>query len=78
MSFEAQFSQETPERQGHTEYSLVSIVDHHGGAGGGHYTTQALNKSDNSWYVYDDESSHVLAAPIFGDTTYMLIFQKKA
>jgi ubiquitin carboxyl-terminal hydrolase 2/21 len=77
VSFEKIFSEKTTERSGNTSYSLYAIVDHHGSSMGGHYTTQAFHKGDNSWYLYDDESSHTLSAPIFGGTTYMLFFQRK-
>lgn len=70
------FSAESPERTGITSYGLRAIVDHHGGAGGGHYTAQCKHTATQEWYLYDDESASKLAAPIFGDTTYMLFFER--
>jgi len=33
---------------------LCSIIRHHGGAGGGHYTSYARNYLNEEWYEYDD------------------------
>jgi len=77
ISLESLFSSESPERFGKTDYTLFSVVDHHGGAGGGHYTTQACNKADSTWHLYDDESVVPIAAPMFGESTYVLMFQRR-
>jgi len=77
MSLESLFSSESPERFGKTDYTLFSVVDHHGGAGGGHYTTQACNKTDSTWHLYDDESVVKTTAPMFGESTYVLMFQRR-
>jgi ubiquitin carboxyl-terminal hydrolase 8 len=77
LSFEPLFSTESPERIGKTDYSLFSVIDHHGGAGGGHYTTQACNKDDSTWHVYDDDSVIGTAGPMYGESTYVLMFQRR-
>ncbi len=37
-------------------YELIGVICHHGTAGGGHYTSYALNHLDNLWYEFDDSS----------------------
>jgi len=76
LSLDSYFSPFTPEKMGVTDYSLRSIVDHHGGAGGGHYTAQCKHLTDNNWFLYDDEGVHPLQAPHFGESTYVLIFDR--
>lgn len=71
------FSDESPEKGGITDYTLRSIVDHHGGAGGGHYTAQCKDKLDSQWYVYDDESIHAIQSPQIGESTYILFYERK-
>ena len=74
VSFKNIFTPDSPEFENLTDYTLLSIVDHHGGAQGGHYTAQC--KSEGVWYVYDDESTHTIpsGAPMLGSSTYMLWF----
>jgi ubiquitin C-terminal hydrolase len=78
MSFEPYFSNYSPEKVGKTEYRLFAIVDHHGSSFGGHYTAQARHPKEDTWHVYDDESIIQTAAPMFGETTYMLMFERSA
>jgi len=40
----------------HANYDLVSVCNHYGGMGNGHYTAYAKNKTDNNWYYFDDSS----------------------
>jgi ubiquitin C-terminal hydrolase len=70
------FSEESPEKDGVTDYKLRSIVDHHGGSGGGHYTAQCKDKITNNWYIYDDETATNIPAPIIGETTYVLFYER--
>ena len=78
ISFEAFFSEESPEKAGN-KYRLHSIVDHHGPAGGGHYTAQCRSLTDpTQWHLYDDNSVHeIKGGPVFGASTYMLWFERK-
>jgi ubiquitin C-terminal hydrolase len=78
MSFQKYFSKESPEYAVNTTYSLHSIVDHHGFAGGGHYTAQCKSVSDSKWHIFDDDSVHPLAGPQVGSSTYMLWFERAA
>jgi ubiquitin carboxyl-terminal hydrolase 2/21 len=77
IDFAPYFSPESPEKGGITRYTLRSIVDHHGGATGGHYTAQAFHRGDDKWYLYDDESiADLPGGPMFGDSTYMLFLER--
>ena len=76
MNLKDLFSDESPEKDAITEFSLRAIVDHHGGAGGGHYTAQCKDKLSNGWYIYDDENAHSLQAPTVGETTYVLFYER--
>lgn len=72
------FSSASPEAAGVLSYTLQGIVDHHGSAGGGHYTAQVRHSDSGAWYLYDDEGVMEVdggdGQPIFGDSTYMLVF----
>jgi ubiquitin C-terminal hydrolase len=75
--FSGLFSAESPERTGLTRYTLRSIVDHHGSAGFGHYTAQANPSKGDGWKLYDDEGVRDLpGGPEFGESTYMLFFER--
>jgi ubiquitin C-terminal hydrolase len=72
------FSDDSPEKAGSLHYSLRAIVDHHGGANGGHYTAQTRAAAAAPWVLFDDENLMELAGgPAFGDSTYMLFFERK-
>jgi hypothetical protein len=72
------FSDESPEKDAVTEYTLRAIVDHHGGSGGGHYTAQCKHKVTDAWHIYDDENTHLVQTPIVGDTTYISFWERVA
>jgi ubiquitin C-terminal hydrolase len=77
ISFQPFFSEESPEREGCVPYSICSIVDHHGGSNGGHYTAQSRTEN-GTWVFYDDEmAGSEQQAPLFGSSTYMLFFTKE-
>jgi len=73
VSFNDLFSKDSPEYNATASYTLSSIVDHHGGAQGGHYTAQC--KTKGAWNIYDDETTHPIDKPIIGAATYMLWFE---
>jgi ubiquitin C-terminal hydrolase len=75
VCFESMFSDETPERAGQMTYRLQSVVDHHGGASGGHYTAQCRSPQ-GGWNLYDDETAHEIKEPMIGSSTYMLWFDR--
>ena len=35
-------------------YDLYAVIQHHGAAGGGHYTAVAQHPETNTWHLYDD------------------------
>jgi ubiquitin C-terminal hydrolase len=70
------FSEESPEKDAITEYSLRSIIDHHGGSENGHYTAQCKDKITNTWYMYDDETPTQIASPIVGESTYLMFYER--
>jgi ubiquitin C-terminal hydrolase len=72
----ALFSEESPEKDAITEYTLRSLVDHHGGSGSGHYTAQCKDKLSNNWYIYDDETAMNVPVPIVGESTYVLFYER--
>ena len=76
VNFQEFFSKESPEYEGSLGYTLNAIVDHHGPAGGGHYTAQTRTPETNNWVLYDDENTHPLEKPMFGGSTYMLWFER--
>lgn len=71
------YSEESPEKEGVTEYILRGIVDHHGGSGGGHYTSQCKDIRDNQWRIYDDSRTMVIPTPILGESTYILFYERR-
>lgn len=69
------YSQSSPNKKD-SEYMLRSIIDHHGSSSGGHYTAQAKHRTENNWYLYDDQNVHPIQNPILGDTSYILFLEK--
>ena len=77
VSFDSFFSKQSPEYSENQSYRLISIVDHHGSAQGGHYTSQCRSTTDSTkWNVYDDDNCHPIPNPIFGESSYMLWFER--
>ena len=59
-------------------YDLVSLVCHHGNYSSGHYTTFALNRNHNNWYVYDDKIVRpVDEATVARSEAYVLFYQRR-
>jgi ubiquitin C-terminal hydrolase len=77
VSFSGFFSPFSPELTDKQSYRLISIVDHHGNSNSGHYTAQCRSTVDSTkWNVYDDDSSHPISNPMFGESSYMLWFER--
>ncbi len=72
------FSDETPEKNAITKYNLRGVVDHHGGSRGGHYTSQVKDPANDKWYLFDDESVYPLEKPAFGESTYILFYERSS
>ena len=79
FSFDQFFSAESPERAAETTFNLHSVVDHHGGMNGGHYTAQCLHPQEKKWILYDDEGTMVMPPGLsIGSSTYMLWFTRQS
>jgi ubiquitin C-terminal hydrolase len=77
VSFGQFFSHISPEYIEKQSYRLISIVDHHGNSNAGHYTSQCRSTTDSSkWRLYDDDSCYEIANPQFGESSYMLWFER--
>ena len=77
VSFKQFFSKESPEYNEKQPYKLISIVDHHGSANGGHYTAQCRSVADTTkWNLYDDDNCHPIPNPTFGERSYMVWFER--
>ena len=70
------YSSLSPDKFNRNKYSLRSIVDHHGGPMGGHYTSQSRNRLDDKWYNYDDQSVNQIDKAEIGSSTYILFLEK--
>jgi ubiquitin carboxyl-terminal hydrolase 8 len=69
------FTSDSPEPSQHQAYECFATVDHHGVAGGGHYTAQGKSPLSERWHLFDDETAYSIAEPQFGDSTYILFFK---
>ena len=79
LKFEKWFAESSPETSKVAEYTILSTVDHHGSAGGGHYTAQVKSPTTGLWNMYDDESvSQMMEGKDarFGQMNYILFFRK--
>ena len=65
------FSASSPNKK-KSNYTLQSIVDHHGSSQGGHYTAQA--KQGDKYYNYDDESVSETDIQI-GSSSYIIFLE---
>lgn len=75
LNFKQYFSSDSPEPSKDIHYDLFATVDHHGVAGGGHYTAQAKSPLTDSWNIFDDELAQPIAQPSFGESTYILFLK---
>ena len=60
-------------------YDLWGVVNHYGGLGGGHYTANALNMSDNRWYEFSDDRVSVVdnEADLVTSAAYVLFYSRR-
>ena len=78
LTFGQYFSIDSPEPSRNTSYECFATVDHHGVAGGGHYTAQARSPLSEKWHVFDDETAYSIDEPHFGESTYILFLKPSA
>jgi len=75
LVFDSYFSPDSPEPSRLQGYECFATVDHHGVAGGGHYTAQAKSPLTEKWNLFDDETAYSIAEPQFGESTYILFLK---
>ena len=75
LSLENLYSELSPNKRD-SNYTVLSTVDHHGSANGGHYTAQGLNNSEHKWFLYDDQSVHTIDKPHYGESSYIFFLNK--
>ena len=75
ISFTQYFSSDSPEPSKIQAYDLFATVDHHGVAGGGHYTAQAKSPLTDKWHLFDDETAHSISEPQIGSSSYILFLK---
>jgi ubiquitin C-terminal hydrolase len=75
IAFGKYFSEDSPEPSRNQAYECFATVDHHGVAGGGHYTAQAKSPLTEKWHLFDDETAHPIAEPQFGESTYIVFLK---
>ncbi|KAJ8870435.1 hypothetical protein PR048_029457 [Dryococelus australis] len=62
-----------------TSYDLVSVICHHGTAGGGHYTCYALNCVSEQWFEFDDQYvTQVSPETVQNCEAYVLFYKKSS
>lgn len=79
QKFEKWFTEASPESSRTADYTLQSIVDHHGSANGGHYTAQVKSPITGLWNMYDDEMVRQMGdgtKPHLGPMSYILFYRK--
>ncbi|KAJ1526918.1 hypothetical protein ONE63_008467 [Megalurothrips usitatus] len=60
-----------------TSYDLVSVICHHGTAGGGHYTCYSLNCQNQQWFEFDDQYvTQVSPETVQNCEAYVLFYRK--
>lgn len=78
VQFQQYFTPDSPEPSQTISYECFATVDHHGVAGGGHYTAQAKSPLTEAWHLFDDETAYSIAEPKFGESTYILFLKPSA
>ncbi|XP_014770306.1 ubiquitin carboxyl-terminal hydrolase 15 isoform X1 [Octopus bimaculoides] len=63
---------------GPATYDLISVSNHYGGMGGGHYTAFAKNKDDKEWYYFDDSTVSASSEDaVVTKAAYVLVYQRQ-
>lgn len=76
IEFSKFFSYCSPEPSKHSKYECFATVDHIGSAKMGHYISQAKSPLYDKWNLFDDETTHSISEPRFGENTYILFFKQ--
>jgi ubiquitin C-terminal hydrolase len=75
LTFTSIFSPDSPEPSQRQPYECFATIDHHGIAGGGHYTAQAKSPLSDKWHMFDDETVSSIGEPRFGEHTYIVFLK---
>lgn len=60
-------------------YDLISVVNHYGLMGSGHYSAFAKNRSDRCWYEYNDDKVVPLnEASVVTRAGYILVYERRS
>ncbi|GAB1602017.1 ubiquitin carboxyl-terminal hydrolase 15-like [Argonauta hians] len=63
---------------GPATYDLISVSNHYGGMGAGHYTAYAKNKDDGEWYYFDDSNVTPSSEDaVVTKAAYVLVYQRQ-
>jgi len=63
---------------GQAVYDLLSVSNHYGGMGGGHYTAYGKNKIDGNWHYFDDSSvTQTNEEAVVTKAAYVLFYQRR-
>lgn len=66
-------------QHGKAVYDLISVSNHYGGMGGGHYTAYGKNKIDGNWYYFDDSSvTQTTEENVVTKAAYVLFYQRRS
>jgi len=79
QQFTKWFSEKSPEASRTADYTLQSVIDHHGSVNGGHYVSQIKSPITGKWNIYDDESVNMIqdgSKPLLGRSSYILFYRK--
>lgn len=79
QKFTKWFRDISPESSKITDYTLQSVIDHHGTSNGGHYVAQVKSPVTSSWNVYDDENVTKIqdgSKAFLGQPSYVLFYRK--
>lgn len=79
QKFEKWFAEPSPESSHHADYSMQSVIDHHGQTRGGHYTAQVKSPITGKWNMYDDETVTMIkdgSDSFLGRMSYILFYRK--
>ncbi|KAL7292982.1 hypothetical protein TKK_0013432 [Trichogramma kaykai] len=60
-----------------TTYELISVICHHGTAGGGHYVCYAFNPMANQWFEFDDQCVTPVSLETVRNCGAYVLFYKK-
>jgi len=76
ITFSKLFAVDCNEKSVSWKWEVIGTIDHHGSHMGGHYTAQVKHSVDGKWYLYDDETAHKIAKPLYGSHSYILCLRK--